>query len=480
MTMQPFGPGGPSPYGPGNHPGWNESPTPQRSGRFGRVIGGLTLVALGAGTAFGYAVSKPDVVHEVRQAAGLEVLTREELKRRGEIPSTETEETLETKEAESTENPSPTDTPKSTSAGPTRVELQNEGCLKQITPKEIVGTKIMASVHGRNLTRASSLFSEYWVQNVELLSQPKNLGVIKEFKASAGPLTTIAVNQEGGEAQVFRFGGEKPLPSQQDMANTHTPQEAGKIVEAQYRKLKELGVTDILGPVVDVAPVRGEGPLGERTFGSHVDEVVKPYTQAYVKAAATAGLQTTVEHFVGNGTADRDTDEGPTKVEGLSEKNWDIFNLFDPAVIGDSNVMVSTAEVPGLGKGPAAFSPVTYQFLEGKLTLADNKKLDLGEHLTVSDDLSSSAVERPVPEAVMAFWRAGGDIARIVHAEDDMGEKEQEFKKIGQLAAKEMAENPKFDRLMRASFLQVVSHRNPEHSDMPACEYVENRLEQTS
>ena len=115
-------------------------------------------------------------------------------------------------------------------------------------------------------------------------------------------------DEEGGSVQRLRELLGK-LPSARSLASSSTPEEAARLHGDYATRLRGLGFTMNLGPVFDVGSGSG---LGDRTFGTDVDTVVR-YALPVAQAVRAAGLIPVAKHWPGIG---RGTPVVPGKLSG--------------------------------------------------------------------------------------------------------------------------------------------------------------------
>lgn len=211
----------------------------------------------------------------------------------------------------------------------------------------------------------------------------------------------IASDEEGGSVQRFR----KiiwPLASANEMAEVHTPADAYDLYFAYGQKLKEWGVSVVIGPVVDV----GFGPgIGKRSY-SNDPTVVTDYAKSAIQAYTDAGLMPVLKHFPGHGetTNDSHNDVAITKdLVQLKTKDLLPYELLDQ--FNNVGVMVGHLIVPGTSNGLP--STMSQPIIKGLL------RTELGFQGTVfSDALGMGAVAKYYSEeaTALAFLSAGGTI----------------------------------------------------------------------
>ena len=202
----------------------------------------------------------------------------------------------------------------------------------------------------------------------------------------------VMTDQEGGE--VRRLAGAPPRLAPREMASTQTAHSEGV---AAGRALKGIGVNVDLAPVADVEQLSGSF-LGARSFGSS-PRLVAEHACAFARGLGESGIDYTLKHFPGLGTASSSTDLGPVSI-GTSARvlrsNYSAYRLcgHGPRAL----VMISSASYPALTRTetPALDSSEIYRAELGRA----------GVHaVTISDDLQAGAVaglEHPASRALGA------------------------------------------------------------------------------
>ncbi len=290
-----------------------------------------------------------------------------------------------------------------------------EQCIDNLPTSFLAGQVLMVGIQAEGMSNQASVFKRYHVGGAVLMTAPSNPydGSIKRFKRAAGRRgdpVLISTDEEGGEVQ--RFSAIGALPSPMQVANTLRPSQAQKLITQHGRKLKDVGVDMVLGPLADVAPRQGYGPLGDRVFSSN-PQVVSAYDRAYVRGWQAAGLLPTLKHFPGMGSASGNTDYQPAITPSLSSLKQRDFVPYKKLAKSGTAIMVGNQTVPGWLKGPASLSPLVDRYLR--------KTLGYQNNLVVTDALNAAAVTHAVSEtqAVVDAIAAGNDMALIVEGSND-------------------------------------------------------------
>jgi len=187
-----------------------------------------------------------------------------------------------------------------------------------------------------------------------------------------------------------------------------TPAEITQTATALGRRLRALGVTVDLAPVLDLDAGPGPNasdPDGTRSFSLSAAVATKDGL-AFAAGLQAAGVMPVVKHFPGLGGATANTDDAAAMTRPWSELQGAGLLPFSAAVrAGLPAVMVTNASVPGLSTVPASISPAV---ISGVL------RHQLGFHgLVITDSLSGGALVASgssVQSASVAALVAGADL----------------------------------------------------------------------
>ena len=225
--------------------------------------------------------------------------------------------------------------------------------------------------------------------------------------ARGGIAPLVMTDEEGGAVQRMpNVTG--PIPSARQMATTMTPAQIQNLAAQAGRRLRAVGVTMDLAPVLDLDS--GPGPnsadaLGTRSF-SAVEQTAQADGLAFAAGLEAGGVIPVVKHFPGLGAATANTDLAPASTRPWSELQTNGLLPFDGAVkAAVPAVMVANAYVPGLTDQPASVSTAV---ITGVL------RQRLGFHgLVLTDSLSAGALSKAgysVPRAALDALIAGADM----------------------------------------------------------------------
>jgi beta-N-acetylhexosaminidase len=305
-------------------------------------------------------------------------------------------------------------------AGPTssRVTSTTTGtdalaCVAALPVRQRVAQLVMVPVRGDDLAAQRDTVAGLGAGGA-LIQQPMNgltADALRQFRDAGAIPMMIAVDEEGGDVQRLRdVAG--PLPAAAEVPGSSTPRAAERMIAEHARKVAALGFTVVFAPVVDVSPVAGEGPIGDRAF-SPDPAIVTEFARAYVKGWESAGIMPVLKHFPGHGSATGDTHDGTATVPPLPELQTRDLVPYRALARGhtDVGVMAAHVDVPALTDGPASLSPAAYGYLRNDLKFG-------GVAFTDALGMNAVAAVRSAPEAALAAIRAGADVALLTDPGD--------------------------------------------------------------
>lgn len=244
-------------------------------------------------------------------------------------------------------------------------------------------------------------------------------GEVKKLLSDTGSLVSaktgippfMAVDHEGG--LVHRFGpGVERLPSAysfwelaQKQGRAAALARAETLYIASAKEIRDLGITMVLGPVLEVLDEDNRIFLETRSYGP--DPVfVQDAASVFIKSMNAAGIAAAAKHFPGNSAADPHTGTSVIKAEKriLDDKVKPFARIIWS--LKPQAVMVSHVMVPVLdSKNPASLSSRVMQ---------NWLRTELGfEGIILADDFSMAAVSSlglsPSSAAVEAL-NAGADM----------------------------------------------------------------------
>ncbi|WP_051367266.1 glycoside hydrolase family 3 N-terminal domain-containing protein [Hamadaea tsunoensis] len=236
-------------------------------------------------------------------------------------------------------------------------------------------------------------------------------------KAPGGIAPFVMTDEEGGTVQrMSNVVGD--LPSARKMAATMTPAQIRALALATGRKLKAVGVTMDLAPVLDLDDRSGpseSNPDGSRSFSLDPKKAAAAGI-AFAQGLAEAGVVPVVKHYPGLGYASANTDSASaTTLPWTTLQKAGLLPFSDAVKAGLPAIMTSNATVPGLTKLPVSLSPEAVTKV-----LREQLKYD---GLVITDSLSATAVNKAgykVPKAAAQALIAGNDMIMFTAAAGDV------------------------------------------------------------
>lgn len=213
----------------------------------------------------------------------------------------------------------------------------------------------------------------------------------------------VMAPQEGGEFSSFR-----DLPPAGSPADMASAADAGRTAAAAAKTLRELGVTGVLTPVIDVG-LETDPALGARVFSDDPGRVAE-YGIETVRAYDHRRMFSAVKHFPGLGTANQSTEKGPAQVglTGVELEDRDLIPFRAAFRAGVPGVVLSHAlyaaddfTLPG-----SLSRKIATDLLRGKLRFRG---------VAITDDLSDPSITalESVPDAAVKAFAAGADMLWI-------------------------------------------------------------------
>jgi beta-N-acetylhexosaminidase len=214
----------------------------------------------------------------------------------------------------------------------------------------------------------------------------------------------VFASQEGGEVNSF-----PDIPPSAAPADVGSPGDAANQARSSASTLRALGVTGVLGPMVDVGAGETGSVLGSRVYSDDPEQLSK-YAQETIGAYRAEHVFSAVGHFPGLGAADQSTEDGPATVGlGLDElRQRDLIPFKAAFGAGAPGVMIASALYP--------FSDFT---VPASLTKTVDSQLLRREMkykgVAMTDDLADPAITalHSVPDAAVQAFRAGADMLYI-------------------------------------------------------------------
>ncbi len=249
------------------------------------------------------------------------------------------------------------------------------------------------------------------------LALAANLAALRRTAPNGLP-PLVMTDEEGGQVQrMANLVGNLPWP--RTMAATMTVAQTRALAERVGRRMRAIGVTMDLAPVLDLSDGPGPdtaNPDGRRSFSIH-ESIATAYGLAFAQGLQEGGVIPVVKHFPGLGQASHNTDFGPATVPPLSVLKAEALRPFEAAITaGLPAVMVGNVSIPGLtGSLPASLSaPAMTGLLRHQLGFRG---------LVLTDSLSALAVHDAgysVPRAAARAIEAGADMVLFNTADPEV------------------------------------------------------------
>ncbi len=228
----------------------------------------------------------------------------------------------------------------------------------------------------------------------------------------------VLIDQEGGRVQRLRPPLGRALPAAKTFAEVYERDRQAAAIQAfdvarlMADELSDLGINTNCAPVLDL-PVEGAHDIiGDRAYGSNVDQVVA-LGEAVAHGLMAGGVLPVMKHIPGHGRAKADSHLALPSVDTahdeLSATDFAAFRaLRDLPAAMTAHVVFSDIDADA----PASTSTKVTQ---------DVIRQEIGfDGLLMSDDLSMKALSGPMQERARSVLAAGSDIA--LHCNGDFAE----------------------------------------------------------
>jgi len=237
-----------------------------------------------------------------------------------------------------------------------------------------------------------------------------------ESTAPGGIVPVVMSDIEGGSVErAANLLG--PMPSARQLGQTMTPAQIQAYALGAGRRMRAIGITMDLAPVMDLDAGYGptaSNPDGTRSFSAD-PHIAAADSNAFAAGLSAAGLVPVGKHFPGLHGAGDNTDLGPAQTWSWSQLQQ--HGLL-PFTTGFGRrllaVMLSNASVPGLSTLPSSISPQVVGVLRGQLGFRG---------LVLTDSLTAGAITKiglSAPSAMAAAVVAGADMVLYDDAHVDV------------------------------------------------------------
>lgn len=252
----------------------------------------------------------------------------------------------------------------------------------------------------------------------------------------------LAVDQEGGWVNRLKklTGG---LPSQKDVAEKNTVYQAYEIYSNQAAKMKDMGFTMNLAPVVEICTPDNQEFLDGRSFGDL--EKTCSYGAVCIKAYENNGIATVIKHFPGNTNTDPHVGLPVIK---LSEKELDdsIESFKKLIEYKPASILMSHAITTAVDNGvPSCLS---------KVWVTEKLREEYGfEGIIFSDDIFMGALKAngyPPEKAAVLALEAGIDCIMI---------SEKRFSKPAKIIYNKAKEDKSFEEKINRAAERIIKYK---------------------
>lgn len=239
--------------------------------------------------------------------------------------------------------------------------------------------------------------------------------LLKSCQAAVGEPLFTAVDLEGGRVDRFRdVVGTTPAAAEVfACARAQLFRKHGEIIG---RNCRALGFNLDLAPVLDLAFEASRNVMSSRSVSRDPRQVVE-YARGFLSGLRSAGVIGAGKHFPGLGEGNLDSHHDLPVIDKTLAALWEEDLVPYRAVKRElPMVLINHANYPAVTQdgSPASLS---------KKWITDVLRRRIGfRGLIVSDDLEMGGVLQaaPVDEAAVRFIRAGGDLALICHAPENV------------------------------------------------------------
>lgn len=234
----------------------------------------------------------------------------------------------------------------------------------------------------------------------------RHIALLNEFQSKSKVPMMIGMDAEWGLFQ--RIAAAKKFPWAMTLGAIQDKSLITEMSAKIAEDAKRMGVNWDFAPVVDVNTNPNNPIIGNRSFGSEVDNVVKS-AQAYSAGLQNSNVLAAIKHFPGHGDTSTDSHHDLPVVshdlKRLNEVELAPFKALTDKGIG--GVMVAHLYVPALEKQPGVPASVSKSIITGLLKEKYGYK-----GLIITDALNMGAVAKrykPGELDALAF-KAGNDI----------------------------------------------------------------------
>ncbi len=251
-----------------------------------------------------------------------------------------------------------------------------DSVLERMSVREMVGQLLMPAMYARNTPADMARLREYICDEnvggiVLLKGDVRSVAIISDtVQRLSDRGVLLAMDAENGLR--MRLSDAPEFPWNSDLGRMANDQQMYDFGREIARECRAMGVSMVLGPVVDVVPAEGSrGISRRRSLGSDPHRVAD-LAIAYARGLEDGGVISVAKHFPGHGSASGDSHLSLGMITS-DEERLDSIDLYPFRRYAEqllSGVMVGHLAATSLDsvKRPAVVSPVLMQdILRGRL-----------------------------------------------------------------------------------------------------------------
>ena len=297
--------------------------------------------------------------------------------------------------------------------------------IDHLTQAQQIGQLLMLAVYTNGYTNALNQPLQQWdIANAIVFNQynggplmPTTLSgfsqLVHNLQSHANQSLIIATDEEGGIVdRLAPYYG--PTPSPQMLAATGNPQQAYAQAQLDAQRLRAAGINTDFAPLADI--YQGGAVDRSRMFGTTAGQVTT-YAGAFLDGLQQHGIEGTLKHWPGIGSAPANPDYGlPTITHTQAQLNAIDFASFRALLSHHPGmIMVTHVLVPAYDQHePASLSPVLInQVLRGQLGYSGVVVTDAMDALGLIQFMQQQGYQNPaqaIAEASVQALLAGNDI----------------------------------------------------------------------
>ncbi|MDR7857268.1 beta-N-acetylhexosaminidase [Tissierella sp.] len=295
--------------------------------------------------------------------------------------------------------------------------------IKSMSIEEKIGQLIVVGFDGSSINEEAIEFIEdlkvggFILFSRNIIDENSVLGLLNNLKEANSnndiPLL-LSIDEEGGMVSRLPKSFVK-LPDAMTVGNKNDEEISYGFGKMLGDRVKALGFNTNFAPVLDINSNPNNPVIGNRAFGTEVNQVVSSGIQV-MKGIRESGVIPAVKHFPGHGDTNIDSHINlPIVRKDMDELKFFELLPFISAIEEDVEmIMVAHILYPEIDKD----YPATMSFEVIQRTLRDELGYD---GVIVSDDMTMGAIVKnyTLEDGVLQFIKSGGDIALICHGKDN-------------------------------------------------------------